>query len=52
MLSERVLNNLIHAFLITSEISTLDYLVFGLCPSSGILKNTRFENSIRFRPQV
>jgi hypothetical protein len=31
----------------------LDYWVFGLCPSSGILKNTqRFEIWICFRPQV
>jgi hypothetical protein len=31
-----------------------DYWVFGLCPSSGILKNrrTRFGNWICFRPQV
>jgi hypothetical protein len=31
----------------------LDYWCFGICPSSGILKNTqRFENWICFRPQV
>jgi hypothetical protein len=32
-----------------------DYWVFGLCPSSGILKNRRtqhFGNWICFRPQV
>jgi hypothetical protein len=32
--------------------NTRNYWVFGLCPSSGILKNTMFHKLICFRPQV
>jgi hypothetical protein len=32
--------------------NTQNYWVFGLFPSSGILENMRFGNSICFRPQV